>query len=797
MVLKKFFNWFKINWKKRYFRWGSVFFLFFIPFYFCLPNKLFTEEFSTVLLSKEGEILSARLASDGQWRIAQSDSISPKFITSLLAFEDQYFYYHFGVNPIAISKAAWSNFRGGKLKRGGSTITMQVIRLARKGKKRNAWEKLIETIWATRLELKYSKKEILSLYAQHAPFGSNIVGLEAAALRYFGRNAAELSWAEAATLAVLPNSPRLIFPGKNQLKLLEKRNRLLTLLYKNSELSQQDYILAISEPLPEKQVSFPNWTPQLLDQVVKDNNGNSTVATSIELELQLQVIRILQNYQANWEVNGIHNAGVLVLETSSGNALAYLGNLQSGKNNQESVNMITANRSTGSVLKPLLFAAMLNEGMLLPRTLQADIPTQIAGYTPKNYSLTYEGAVPAKMAIARSLNVPAVRMLHQYGIEKFSNKLRKLGMKSLKKSAAHYGLSLILGGAEGNLWEMCGMYASLSRDLQDFGMLNGKYATKNVHPANYILIEKKKNIKVEQINLRENSVLNAAAIYSMFEAMSEVNRPDEEAGWSEFLSANKVAWKTGTSFGNRDAWSIGITPKYVVGVWVGNADGEGKPLLTGIGSAAPVMFDVLRSLPESGWFDMPYDDMIKIPTCSLSGAKASKFCNSIDTVWVPKAGEKTVPCTYHQHIYLHPSGNGRVSADCIDIETSMQRSWFVLPPAMEHFYKTKHAEYTVLPDFLPGCAENNSIQAMDFIYPRQGAEIFIPRSFDGNKSNVVFEIAHRKPSTIVYWMLDGVPVGQTKEMHQLAIQTNAGKHVIEVIDANGEKVKRNFVVLSK
>ena len=241
-----------------------------------MPNKLFTEEFSTVLLSKEGEILSARLASDGQWRIAQSDSISPKFVTSLLAFEDQYFYYHFGVNPIAISKAAWSNFRGGKLKRGGSTITMQVIRLARKGKKRNAWEKLIETIWATRLELKYSKKEILSLYAQHAPFGSNIVGLEAAALRYFGRNAAELSWAEAATLAVLPNSPRLIFPGKNQLKLLEKRNRLLTLLYKNSELSQQDYILAISEPLPEKQFSFPNWTPQLLDQVVKDNNGNST-----------------------------------------------------------------------------------------------------------------------------------------------------------------------------------------------------------------------------------------------------------------------------------------------------------------------------------------------------------------------------------------------------------------------------------------------------------------------------------------------------------------------------------------
>lgn len=795
MFFKKLILEFKKYWKKRYFRWFVIALFFLIPFYFCLPNKLFNNEFSTVLLSKEGELLSARLAVDGQWRIAQTDSIPKKFITALLAFEDQYFYYHLGVNPAAVSKAAWSYLNGGKIKRGGSTITMQVIRLARKGKKRNVIEKLIEAIWATRLELKFSKKEIMRLYAQNAPFGSNIVGLEAAAMRYFGRNAAELSWAEAATLAVLPNSPRLIFPGKNQIKLLEKRNKLLTVLYKNGELSQQDYTLAISEPLPEKQFSFPNWAPQLLDQVIKDGIGNTTVKTSIAFELQQQVMRILQNYQVNWEVNGIHNAGVLVLETATGNSLAYVGNLQSGKNNQESVNMITANRSTGSVLKPLLFAAMLNEGMILPGTLQADIPTQIAGYTPKNYNLTYEGAVPAKMAIARSLNVPAVRMLHQYGIEKFGNKLRKLGMKSLKKSAAHYGLSLILGGAEGNLWEMCGMYASLSRDLQDFGRLNGKYISSNLHSSNYLL--KNRSTKSATEKLQDNSVLNAAAIYSMFEAMSEVNRPDEEAGWSEFLSANKVAWKTGTSFGNRDAWSIGITPKYVVGVWVGNADGEGKPLLTGIGSAAPVMFDVLRSLPESDCFDVPYDDMMRISVCKISGAKASKYCDKIDTLWVPKTGEKTIPCAFHQHIYIHPSGNGRVTADCIDLESIMQRSWFVLPPAMEHFYKTKHADYTVLPDFLPGCSNSSTNQMMDFIYPRPGTEIFLPRSFDGNKSNVVFEIAHRKPSTIVYWMLDGVPIGQTKEIHQLAIQTKAGKHTIEAIDENGEKIKRNFVVLNK
>jgi penicillin-binding protein 1C len=795
LVLRKVLIEFRKLWKRKFFRWGSISLLMLVPYYFCLPQHLFTDNFSTVLLSKEGEVLSARLAQDGQWRIAQKEAISDKFITALLTFEDQYFYYHPGVNPVAMSKAIWSNITRQKTKRGGSTITMQVIRLARKGKKRTVFEKLVESIWATRLELKYSKKEILLLYAQHAPFGSNIVGLEAAALRYFGRNAASLSWAEAATLAVLPNSPRLIFPGKNQLRLLEKRNRLLTTLFKNKVLNDQDFALAMAEPLPEKQFSFPVLAPQLIDQVIKDGNGFTTVKTSINQDLQLQVIQILQNYQVNWEINGIHNAGVLVLETATGKASAYVGNLLSGPNNQQSVNMITANRSTGSVLKPLLFAAMLHEGIILPGTLQADIPTQIAGYTPKNYNLTYEGAVPAKLAIARSLNVPAVRMLHLYGIEKFNNKLRKLGMKSLNKSAAHYGLSLILGGAEGNLWEMCGMYASLARNVQNFGMLNGKYSPDNNYPASYLMENRIKQLENSQ--LQNSSIINAAAIYAMFEAMSEVNRPDEEAGWSEFLSANKVAWKTGTSFGNRDAWSIGITPSHIVGVWVGNADGEGKPLLTGIGSAAPVMFDVLRSLPESHWFDIPYDDMMRIPVCKMSGAKASQFCDKVDTVWVPKSGEKTTPCAYHQLIYLHPSGNGRVTADCIDLESSMERSWFVLPPAMEHFYKIKHADYAVLPDFLPGCSGNTSQQMMDFIYPRQGTEIFIPRSFDGNQSKVVFEIAHRKPASTVYWMLDGLPIGQTKELHQKAIQTNAGKHIVVAVDENGEKIKRNFVILSK
>ncbi|MFM2285961.1 MAG: hypothetical protein RLZZ543_1458 [Bacteroidota bacterium] len=786
------FQWLKAFFQSKKRRRLFACILLLIAFIFCLPNPIFDVSYSTVITSKDGKLLGARIAEDGQWRFPGSDTIPEKFEACLLTFEDKHFYQHPGINPVSMGRAAWQNIMNGRVLSGGSTLSMQVMRLSRKGQKRSILEKAIESIQAVRLECSYSKRSILALYAQHAPFGGNVVGLEAAAWRYFGRNANELTWAESATLAVLPNAPSLIFPGKNQEKLRIKRDGLLKQLFAEKIIDEETLQLSLQEPLPGKAFSIPTSALQLLNRVEQEQGKGRHIQTSIDARLQQSVQAIVQNYKDRWEANGVHNAGVLVLDVEQGKTLAYVGNVQdAGLNRGASVDMINAERSTGSILKPLLFAAMLQYGKCLPTSLQADVPTQIDGYSPKNYNLTFDGAVPARKAISRSLNVPAVRMLQQLGIERFNNLLRKLGMTTLRKSAAHYGLSLILGGAEGKLWDLCGIYASLARQQNHFASNNGKYFMRDVHPPSYLQTAS----ITDKGTLSEHSLLDAGAVYEMLEAMAEVNRPDEEAGWTEFLSAQKVAWKTGTSFGHRDAWAIGVTPRYVVGVWVGNASGEGKPLLTGVGAAAPVLFDVLGLLPRSGWFDRPYDDEMPLPLCHESGFIAGNYCDVIDTIWVPKSGMKTTVCPYHKRIHLDPSGRFRADADCVDPDVLQQRSWFVLPPAMEFYYRTTHPSYLPLPDWMPGCGHEQDQVMMEFIYPRKNSEIIVPRSYNGLATHTVMEIAHRNPAAVVYWHLDGKFVGKTQHFHQLALQPSSGEHLLVAVDEQGEKIQRRFKAL--
>ena len=316
---------------------------------------------------------------------------------------------------------------------GGSTLSMQLIRIARKGKARNFYQKIIEILMAFRLELAYSKKEILALYASHAPFGGNVVGLEAAAWRFFGRSAKELSWAESATLAVLPNAPSLIYPGKNSLRLLKKRNRLLNRLRNQGVIDSLTCELSKQEEVPSKIHSLPGLANHLLDRVCKEYKGER-LTSSIKYTLQKQVDNLVQKHQKSLESNLVYNMAVLVLDVESGKTLAYIGNTKKiGKEKHANqVDIIRSARSTGSILKPFLFAAMLANGDILPTTLVPDIPTQIANYSPKNFNLEYDGAVPANRALSRSLNVPAVRMLHQFGVNQFHYLLRKIRDEELK-----------------------------------------------------------------------------------------------------------------------------------------------------------------------------------------------------------------------------------------------------------------------------------------------------------------------------------------------------------------------------
>ena len=545
-----------------------------------LPRPLFDTPVCLVVEDEEGQLLGAAIAADGQWRFPSPQGLPEKFRQALVCFEDKRFYRHPGIDPFALGRAMRQNLKARKIQSGGSTLTMQVARLARR-QDRNVFQKTIEMLLAVYLEMAYTKEEILELYAWQAPFGGNVVGLDAAAWRYFGRDAQHLTWGEAALLAVLPNSPSLLHPGKNQSMLKAKRDRLLERMRDEGILDSLTCLISKAEPLPGKPFPMPALAPHLLDRIRAEGKQSTpaVISTTLKAGLQAQALGILQRYAPAWEANGIHNAAAIIVEVETGHVLAYIGNLPAVNQvfHHNEVDVIRAARSPGSLLKPLLYASALTGGHLMPGRLIADIPTHIAGYSPRNFDLGYDGAVPADKALARSLNVPAVHLLREYGYGRFHFMLRRMGFTTLTQPADHYGLSLILGGCGTSLWELCGVYASMARILNQYASNSSRYDPSAWFMPSYA---ERRSEDATSKKFPEDFFVEAGALRCMFDAMEEVMRPGEEGLWKSLDIRRRIAWKTGTSFGFRDAWAIGCTPAYVVGVWVGNADGEGSPGLS-------------------------------------------------------------------------------------------------------------------------------------------------------------------------------------------------------------------------
>jgi penicillin-binding protein 1C len=678
---------------------------------------------------------------------------------------------------------------------------MQVIRMARDNPPRTLLEKCLEMCMATRLELGYSKRSILRLYAAHAPFGGNVVGLEAAAWRYYGKKPELLSWAEAATLAVLPNSPALIHPGRNRQALLDKRNRLLEKLRDQGKINAITCELAQEEPLPDQPLPLPMLAPHLLERLLQNSalNGRSEhrFFSTIDRNLQQRVMDVLERRQAVYKENDVHNMAAVVLDIRTGAVLAYVGNvIGAGKEHGESVDILKAPRSTGSILKPYLYALALESGDILPASLLEDVPTQLGDYKPENYYENYDGAVPAKRALIRSLNVPFVLLLQKYGLEKFHFNLKRLGLSTLIFPPSHYGLSLILGGAEANLLDITNTYACMARSLGNFYSRNGRYDAHDFRPPEFLA----SNRPPKPAPSVSSDLLQAGAIWYTFEAMQQVERPSSSGEWELFSANKRIAWKTGTSIGFRDAWAAGVTPSYAVGVWVGNADGEGRPGLIGVEKAAPVLFEIFEQLPGGDtWFDPPYDAMEQAAVCRQSGYRAGNYCTS-DTLWIPKGGLNAPVCPFHQLLHLDASGQFQVSSDCAAASEMQHVPWFVLPPMQEYFYKSKNPNYVSPPPFRPDCIASAASQdhnPMQFIYPKYDTKIYVPVDLNGKLGSTVFKAAHRKSETLVYWHLDGSYLGSTQTFHEMALQPSVGKHVITLVDKDGYRLEQAFEIIGK
>ena len=749
-----------------------------------LPQPLFNSPYSSILLDRNNQLLEARIASDEQWRFPPSETLPSSYIKAVLLFEDKRFYTHSGVDFLALGRATLQNIKAKEVVSGASTLSMQVIRLASDNQSRTLSTKLIETLQALRLEFSYDKQEILNLYASHAPFGGNVVGISAASWRYFGRAPESLSWAESALLAVLPNRPNYLRPGKNQQKLKQKRDRLLTRLQQAGEFDQLQLTLALSEPLPDKILAFPKRAPHLLETLISRNFNQAVIKTSLNSNLQAQVQSVTNNYAQRLLNSQITHLAAVVLDNKSGLPVAYIGNSGFSHNphSGKGIDLLHRARSTGSILKPLLYATMLQQGEITPLQLVEDTPTKFKGYQPENYDLKFRGVVPAKQALAQSLNIPAVNMLKQYGIKPFYDFLETRGMSTLHRNADDYGLPLILGGAEGTLWEMTHLYMQLARAAQSL-------------PAQ--AISRLPTIAIEEPSILDTSHLGAGAAWLTLNALLEVGRPGSESRWRQFSNSRKVAWKTGTSYGFRDGWAIGTTAEYTIGVWTGNAEGGGVPGLTGTQAAAPLLFELFNLLPKTHWFSKPEYDLRQVRVCKNDGFLATPYCDS-KIIDLPLVSSYSKISPYHMRIHTDAKQHYRVSSACEPVHKLSSHNWFTLPPHIAFYYQKQHSEYRPMPKWRQDCLNFMSAQSpISFIYPHKGTQIYLPTTMDGSRTKMVSELAHQYSASQVYWYLDQEYLGTTQQIHQMEIGPGLGKHELLVVDEAGNQQVLGFEVLSK
>ena len=751
------------------------------------PSR-FPKSRSTVLYDRDGILLGAGTAADGQWRFPPGAELPERYIQALTEFEDRRFFGHAGFDPRALARAFVSNLRAGRVVSGGSTISMQVARMARGNRARKLSEKMLELLYAVRLEATHGKLGILALYAANAPFGGNVVGLEAASFRYFGRPPRDLTWAEAAVLAVLPNSPSLVHPGADREALQWRRDSLLRRLADRGKMGPEDLAAALAEPIPSSPAPLPRLAPHLLDRARKEGLEGERVRSSIDAGLQARALEVVDRHAGRLGARGIRNAAVVMARVDSGEVLAYVGNARGPRAFDREgaywVDCAAAPRSTGSILKPFLYASMLDAGELTPRTLVPDLPTSFGAFSPENSTHSYSGAVSAERALAHSLNVPFVRLLRSYGTDAFLGLLRRSGFTDLSRPADAYGLTLILGGAETTLWDAAAAYLGLAR------------AAKGV----------RNDLSIPALTCRPgtgddatapSAPVSPGAAYLTLQALQEVSRPAEEAAWKDYAEGRRIAWKTGTSQGFRDAWAIGVTSEYVVAVWVGNATGEGRPELRGSEAAAPLLFDLFELLPRDPWF-VPEPGSLRLETvCADSGYLAGANCANLGRVELPAEAPPPELCPYCRLVHLTSDGRHRATADVVPLSSLVTEKRFVLPPAQEWYYRAGHPSYRPLPPFLPGCGDESE-SPVTLIVPEEGSRLFVPVELDGSPGRAVFQAVHRDARARLFWHLDGEYLGQTSgPEHKLEVRPGPGRRVLTVVDEEGRSSIRSFAVLSE
>lgn len=733
--------------------------------WFIIPIPNLDLAYSKVVYDKNGRLLSAKIADDEQWRFPVDGELPVTLEKSIVYFEDEYFYKHPGVNPISIGKAVYQNWQQDKVVRGGSTITMQVMRMYYGNRKRTYWQKVKELLGAVKLDLLYSKKDILKMWAEVAPFGGNTVGASTASWRYFNRNLNQLSIAEYATLAVLPNTPSKIHMTKNVESLRNKRNQLLHKLYQHQEIDSIDLQLALTENIDFEQKNVPQQSLHFMNFLSEKYPDQFTYHSTIDPMYQQLLNETLSEYSDIYQFDGIQNAAATIIDVQKNEVVAYVGNTKFKGKAMRYVDCVQAPRSYGSLLKPLLYAYAIDEGYFLPNENIKDIPTNLNGFIPKNFDRKFRGTVPMDQMVSRSLNVPAVRVLNYVGVASFHHLLKnELDFSHVHNDANHHGLSLILGGAECSMWEMSRVYKGLMRNQLE---MNNAF-----NPT--------KCLQNEQDQTHNFSFHPTAAWHTM-KAMMSVNRPKEEQHFVK-MGGQNVAWKTGTSYGHRDAWAIGANERFVVAVWVGNEDGEGVYNLTGVKKAGPILFRIMRHLDQSNQLIEPIAMNAQVEACSESGMLKGHLCTHTVTQSVPHFSHQLRHCNHHE--VVNTNQDGEVQKDTL----------FFLKPTINYYY-AQHSGHDLS---LPSKNEMADVSTPPaIVYPEENAVIFVPKKLNQAYSSVALKANTAAKKGTLFWFLNGTFVEKTEAPHHINVDLKEGEYALQINDDLGNKDALEFSVVRR
>lgn len=674
-----------------------------LNFLFPLPDRV---EYSTIIRGSRNEVLHAYLTPDEKWRMKTSlDEISPVLRSTIIEKEDKYFYYHYGINPLAILRAAVNNMLQMKRTSGASTITMQVAR-ALEPKSRNYLNKLREIFRAFQLEWKYSKEEILQLYCNLLPYGGNIEGVKSASLLYFGKDPDHLSLAQVTALCVIPNRPSTLVPGRNNEAIMRERNRWLLKFKAEGLFTEKQISDALSEPVNATRIPAPRHIPHL--SRVLHKAAESEIKTAIDLNMQLKSEKLVHDYSKSLSGKNIRNAAVVVIDNSTHKVVTYIGSADfNDSTDGGQVDGVRAVRQPGSTLKPLVYGMCIDEGLLTPKAVITDVETNYEGYAPENYDRHFNGYVTMEYALENSLNMPAVKALRQLGKDRLVDMLAACHFSQIKKDRGKLGLSMVLGGCGATLLELTGLYSAFAN--------GGEYH----RPI----------LSGSERTYAKSRILSKAATFMINETLSKISRPDFPLNWQATAHMPKIAWKTGTSYGRRDAWSIGYNKRFTVGVWLGNFSGQGIPELSGAEIATPLLFRIFNTIDynsNESWYSQPSDCDIRM-VCSETGLPPAERCEHMVTDYFIPTISTGRHCDNMQEIMVSPDERQSYCRVCAPA-TGYKKKWYrKIPAEMVNYFDEHRIAFQHIPPHNKNCEKIFREDGPLVLSPQAGAEYLVSK----------------------------------------------------------------------